>query len=68
MRVKLSKALLLPLQDSREAPSREKNQYPEREESRIRTKRAGGEDVHEQDPHPDDLSEASKVVQRGRNH
>src|SRR5437773_2357843 len=49
-------------------PSGEKSDNSDAEQFRIRAHRPGRDDVHEQNPHAEDLTEASEVVNQSAAH
>src|SRR5262249_51446647 len=54
---------LAPVLHARESPAAEKNHDAGSEQPRARSKRTGGEEVDEQQPHTDELRAASRVVE-----
>ena len=46
----------------RETPTGEKNRDAGREQARIGPEWTSGDHIHEQDPHPEDLSESADVI------
>jgi hypothetical protein len=49
----------------RQSPPGEKQEHADAEQPRIRAHRTGGDDVDEQQPHADDLSETSEIEDCG---
>jgi hypothetical protein len=49
----------------RQSPAGKKHEHADAEQSRIRAHRAGGDHVDKQQPHADDLSEATEVKDGG---
>src|SRR5205823_9381132 len=54
------------LQHTRQTPSDEKHRHADAEQPRIRTHRTCSDDIDEQDPHADELSETPEIIESGR--
>ena len=48
---------------TRQRPPDEKHRHAHREQPRVRTERTGRKDIDEQDPHADELSEPTEIVE-----
>jgi hypothetical protein len=65
MWILLIEAALLRAPDrARQTPAREKHGDATREKTRVGPERAGREDIDQQNPHPQQLTEPAEVIQR----